>query len=296
MKLIFNQEHPKGLYLLFFVEMWERFSYYGMRALLVLYMIEKLLYSTQKAGLIYGLYTGLVYLTPLIGGYIADRYLGQRKCITAGTVLMCAGLFLLASGVKSLFIPALILMITANGCFKSNISALLGKLYENNNEKKDSGFTVFYMGINIGAFFSPLICGTLAAKFGYEYGFASAGLGMLIGTVCYKVFENKLLLNYGLAPCRNAENQETALITKHQKNRIYALFILMFFTISFWMCFEQAGSSLTLFAQYSTNRNLWGFNIPASWFQSLNPLYIILFAPVVSVLWTRLRLKKLEPS
>ena len=142
MASIFNQGHPKGLYLLFFVEMWERFSFYGMRALIVLYMIQSLTYSVEKAGNIYGLYTGLVYLTPLIGGYLADRYFGQRKCITTGAIFMSCGLFLLAFGHKSLFLLSLFLMIIANGFFKSNISSVLGLLYGNDNEKKDSAFTV----------------------------------------------------------------------------------------------------------------------------------------------------------
>ena len=178
---IFKQDHPKGLYLLFCVEMWERFSFYGMRALIVLYMIQNLAYSAQKAGNIFGLYTGLVYLTPLIGGYLADRFLGQRRCISAGAIFMILGLFLLAFGPKSLFLFSLFLMIIANGFFKSNISSVLGLLYGDDNDKKDSAFTIFYMGINLGAFFSPLVCGTLAVKFGYEYGFAAAGVGMLIG-------------------------------------------------------------------------------------------------------------------
>ena len=164
-----------------------------MRALIVLYMIENLMFSAQKAGNIYGLYTGLVYLTPLIGGYLADRYFGQRRCIAAGALFMVVGLFLLAFGPKSLFLLSLFLMIIANGFFKSNISSVLGLLYGNDNDKKDSAFTIFYMGINLGAFLSPLVCGTLAVKFGYEYGFAAAGVGMLIGLLLYKIFENKLL-------------------------------------------------------------------------------------------------------
>ena len=202
---IFKQGHPKGLFLLFFVEMWERFSFYGMRALIVLYMIENLLYSAQKAGNIYGLYTGLVYLTPLLGGYIADRFLGQRKCISLGATFMVLGLFLLAFAQKNLFLLSLFLMIIANGFFKSNISSVLGLLYGNDNAKKDSAFTIFYMGINLGAFFSPLVCGTLAVKFGYEYGFAAAGIGMFIGLVLYKIFENKLLGDSGLNPVSKLE-------------------------------------------------------------------------------------------
>lgn len=296
---IFKQEHPKGLYLLFFVEMWERFSYYGMRALIVLYMIQELAYSVQKAGNIYGLYTGLVYLTPLVGGYLADRYIGQRRCITLGGIFMCCGLFLLAFGPDSLFLCSLFLMIISNGFFKSNISSVLGLLYNNQNDKKDSAFTVFYMGINLGAFLSPLVCGTLAAKYGYEYGFAAAGGGMLMGLIFYKIFENKLLGKCGLTAVYSknvSENTERKTSLENPNERFLALIILMIFAIPFWVCFEQAGSSLTLFAQYQTNRVLGGFEIPAGYFQSLNPLFIIIFAPLISTFWTILKYKSKEPT
>ena len=294
---LFKQGHPKGLYLLFCVEMWERFSFYGMRALIVLYMIQALAYSTAKAGNIYGLYTGLVYLTPLIGGYIADRFAGQRKCITLGAILMMCGLFLLAFGSKSLFLLALFLMICANGFIKSNISSVLGLLYEDKPEKKDSAYTIFYMGINLGAFLSPFVCATLAYKFGFEYGFAAAGVGMLIGLCFYKLLENSLLGDCGLKPVtinNNSEIEEEANV--NQGKRLVSLVILMLFTIPFWICFEQAGSSLTLFAEYATNRNLFGFEIPTGYFQSLNPMFIIIFAPLMSLLWENLRRKSKEPK
>ena len=298
MSNIFETKHPKGLYLLFFLEMWERFSYYGMRALIVLYMIQVLAYSAQKAGNIYGLYTGLVYLTPILGGYIADRYLGQRKCITSGAVFMTLGLFLLAFGGEKWFFLSLFLMITANGFFKSNISSTLGLLYENEPRKKDSAFTIFYMGINLGALFSPLICGTLAVKYGYEYGFAAAGCGMLIGFFMYKIFENKLLGNTGLTPFQSKEKvpNEHNELSKKEKIRLTSLITLMLFTIPFWVCFEQAGSSLTLFAQYQTNRVICGYEIPTGYFQSLNPLFIIILAPLASVFWGFLNKKSKEPS
>ena len=289
--------HPKGLYLLFFVEMWERFSFYGMRALIVLYMIQELMFSAQKAGNIYGLYTGLVYLTPLIGGYLADRYIGQRKCITAGAVFMSCGLFLLAFGSKSLFLLSLFLMITANGCFKSNISSLLGLLYGNNDDKKDSAFTIFYMGINFGAFLSPLVCATLAAKFGFQCGFTAAGCGMLAGLLMYKLYENKLLGDCGNAPTKSVGDigvKQT--MTQDERGKLKALVVLMLFTIPFWVCFEQAGSSLTLFAEYATDRNLFGYEIPTGYFQSLNPLFIIVIAPLMSILWEFLRSKSKEPT
>ena len=294
---VFRQGHPKGLYLLFCVEMWERFSFYGMRALIVLYMIQALAFTAQKAGNIYGLYTGLVYLTPIIGGYIADRYLGQRKCISLGAVLMILGLFILAFGPKTLFLLSLFLMIIANGFFKSNISSVLGLLYGNDNDKKDSAFTIFYMGINLGAFFSPLVCGTLAVKYGYEYGFAAAGVGMLIGLIFYKLLEKKYLGENGLYPIKkdNAQVYSEKSINS-EKSQFFSLVVLMLFTIPFWICFEQAGSSLTLFAEYQTRRSLFGFEIPTGYFQSLNPMFIILLAPIISAFWGFLRVAKKEPT
>ena len=294
-----TQNHPKGLYLLFFTEMWERFSYYGMRALLVLYMIQKLLYSTEDAGTVYGFYTGFVYLTPLFGGYLADKFFGQRKCVTAGMILMCIGLFMLASENRELFLPALCTMVIANGFFKSNISSILGLLYGKDNTKKDSGFTIFYMGINLGAFFSPLVCGTIAVKFGFNWGFASAGIGMLIGAVIYKLFEKKLLGECGTKPAKKPFNEDKTKqkeITKKEGRRIIALFVLMAFTVVFWTCYEQAGCSLTLFAEYSTKRYFFGHTIPTGYFQALNPLFIIILAPLASVLWTKLSERGLEPT
>ncbi len=299
MKNHFSLKHPKGLYLLFTVEMWERFSYYGMRALLVLYMVQFLQFSTEKAGTIYGIYTGLVYLTPLLGGYLADRYLGQRKCVTYGALLMCIGLFCLGINSLAFFYGALFLMILGNGFFKANISTILGKLYGKNKSRRDSGFTIFYMGINLGAFFSPFICGTLAIKYGFKYGFIAAGIGMVLGLVIYKLNEKKLLKAHGLEPYKpilsdNGVAQNN--LTQQEKNQILALFILMFFSIFFWVAYEQAGSSMTLFAEYSTNRFIGNFEIPASWFQSLNPLYIIIFAPLISIFWSFLGKYKKEPT
>ena len=298
--------HPKGLYLLFSVEMWERFSYYGMRALLVLYMVQHLAYSVQQSNNIYGLYTGLVYLTPLAGGYIADKFFGQRKCISIGAIIMFCGLLGLASDIKWMFIPSLTLMIIGNGFFKSNISTIVGMLYGDDKQKRDAGFTIFYMGINLGAFFSPLVCGTLAQYFGFRYGFMAAGIGILIGFATYKLGENKLLGEYGLTPYSNQipvektdeefEKKVDRKLTLHERRRIYSLFILMVFSIFFWICFEQAGCSFTLFAEYSTQRNIGSFVIPTGYFQSLNPLFIITIAPLMSMLWGYLAQKGKEPT
>lgn len=291
--------HPKGLYLLFSVEMWERFSYYGMRAMLVLYMLEKLSFSNYQASSIYGFYTGFVYLTPLLGGYLADKFLGQRKSISIGAIVMLLGLFALASGTEWLFFPALTLMIIGNGFFKSNISTIVGMLYGDDKQKRDSGFTIFYMGINLGAFLSPLVCGTLAMKFGYNYGFFAAGIGMLIGYITYKLGEDRLLGENGLYPVhvQKAETEEEKkALTLRDKRKIGALFILMAFSIFFWICFEQAGCSLTLFAKNSTQRVFGNFEIAAEYFQSLNPLFIITFAPLMSMLWGFLASKGKEPT
>ncbi len=296
----FLNSHPKGLYLLFFVEMWERFSYYGMRALLILYMVQHLAFSIQKSNTIYGLYTGLVYLTPLLGGYIADRFWGQRRCISLGAILMFFGLMGLASNIPTLFLPSLFVMIIANGFFKSNISTIVGMLYGEDKEKRDAGFTIFYMGINLGSFFSPLVCGTVAHFYGFNYGFMTAGLGILIGYIIYKLFEKKLLENHGLKPYANNIQQDSEIksnqLTNEEKQRIYALFILMTFSVFFWVCFEQAGCSFTLFAEYSTQRTFGDFVIPTGYFQSLNPLFIITLAPLMSIFWGYLAKKDKEPT
>ncbi len=317
MKLDFLKGHPKGLYLLFCVEMWERFSYYGMRALLVLYMVQYLFsgmskeVATQYAGNIYGWYTGLVYLTPLVGGYLADRYFGQRKCIATGTFVMSIGLFCLALSVISadivykngFFILGLVLMILANGLVKSNISAIVGMLYGEDKQKRDAGFTLFYMGINLGAFFSPLICGTLATIYGFEYGFMTAGFGVLIGFLIYKIGEKPLLKDCGLNPYTKVASEkhiEDRELRLREKRKLWALYILMAFSVVFWLCYEQAGCSMALFAENETNRviTLFGKNIlmPSQYFQSLNPLFIVTFAPLMSILWGVLSSRKKEPT
>ena len=315
MKNVFN-EHPKGLFLLFAVEMWERFSYYGMRALLVLYLIQYLFRgldnttATQYAGNIYGWYTGLVYLTPLVGGYLADRFLGQRKCISIGAVLMAIGLFFLAASDISIFEQykfiiftlGLCLMVIANGFVKSNISTVVGMLYGDDKQRRDAGFTIFYMGINLGAFFSPLICGTLASIYGFKYGFMAAGFGIIIGYLIYKIGENKLLGECGLYPyiAGNKDIVEQRELRLREKRKIWALFVLMTFSIIFWCCYEQAGCSMALFAENETNRLITFFGktltVPSQYFQSLNPLFIIIFAPIISAFWAFLNSRKSEPN
>ncbi len=292
--------HPKGLFLLFGVEAWERFSYYGMRALLVLYMTKVLMFSTEQAGSVYGWYTGLVYLTPLVGGYIADRYLGQRKCIFIGGLLMALGHFAMAFPPLPFFYSALILLILGNGFFKPNISTVVGQLYEKDDPRRDGGFTIFYMGINLGAFFSPLVCGYLGEKIAWHLGFGAAGVGMVLGLVMYSIWGPKFLGDKGTRPVGAPKNEkgESEPLTREEKHRIAVIFIMAFFVIFFWASFEQAGSSLTLFADRSTNRMIpflnWEF--PTSWFQSVNPLLIFLLAPLFSKIWIDLARSKREPS
>lgn len=293
-----SKGHPKGLYLLFGIEMWERFSYYGMRALLVLYMIKALNFSTEKTGSIYGWYTGLVYLTPLIGGYVADRYWGQRRAILVGGVLMMLGHFAMAFQNLEMFFAALSLLIIGNGFFKPNISTLVGQLYEKNDTRRDAGFTIFYMGINLGAFFSPLVCGILGEKVGWHYGFGAAGVGMGLGLLMYLWGQKRYLGELGMSPVKVVaqSSQINQPLTTEEKKKIAVIFILAFFTIFFWGCFEQAGSSLTIFADTQVDRNFFGFEFPASLYQSLNPILIFALAPLFSSLWQQLGSGKFSPS
>jgi len=349
--------HPKGLYLLFFTEMWERFSYYGMRAIFVLFMTKILLMTDADASNIYGSYTGLVYLTPLLGGYLSDRYLGNRRSIITGGLLMALGQFLMffsASSSGSLGLTymwaGLTMLIVGNGFFKPNISTMVGQLYPQGDRRVDSAFTIFYMGINLGAFFSPLICGSLAENVHFKWGFLAAGIGMLLGLVTFLAAKNKLLVNqegkaigmpvakldftaigsivgsialifflmnfkgiavwagipaafdpisyliYGamiIIPAIIISNKS---LTKEEKSRIWVIFILAFFVIFFWSAFEQAGASLTIFADKQTNRHIGSWEMPASWFQSVNPLAIIALAPLFSMFWGSLHKRNMEPA
>ncbi len=289
--------HPKGLYLLFTIEMWERFSYYGMRALLVLYMTKYLMFSTEKAGSVYGWYTGLVYMTPMIGGYLADRYLGSRMCVFIGGLLMAIGHFVMAFPALPYFYTALMLLIIGNGFFKPNISTMVGNLYGENDPRRDGGFTIFYMGINLGALFSPLVCGTLGEKLGWHYGFGAAGVGMLAGLAVYMWGAKKYLGDIGLKPTiKTGADADNTPLTKKEWQRISVIFILCFFMIFFWSAFEQAGSSMTLFADRETDRMIFGWEFPTSWFQAVNPLFIFILAPFFSSMWTGLAKVNKNPS
>ncbi len=311
------REHPKGLAVLFFTEMWERFSYYGMRAIFVLYMIKALMFDVAKASNIYGNYTGLVYLTPLLGGYIADRWWGNRRSILVGGVIMAVAQFFMFLSASSYQNPAvavplmwagLTLLIAGNGLFKPNISSMVGSLYPEGDRRIDSAFTIFYMGINIGAFLSPLVAGGLGDTGNpadFRWGFLSACVGMIIGTVIFAVYKNRHVVDanghpLGLPPSQrhadSADRHEKRPLTREEKDRIAVIFILSFFVIAFWAAFEQAGASLTVFADQQTNRQLLGWTVPASYFQSINPVAIVLFAPLFATMWTKLGQRGLEPS
>ena len=330
-KLVNN---PRSLSTLFFTEMWERFSYYGMRALLVLYLVNSLNYSESEALHIYAVYTGLVYLTPLIGGYLADRFLGTQKSIFIGGLTMMIGHFLMAF--PDYLYLAIGMLIIGNGYFKPNISSLLGKLYKSNDVRRDSGFSIFYVGINVGAFLAPLIVGYVGETINWHYGFAIAGFGMLAGLIQFYYGQNKIIKEDTTQQSRKLKSADWGLITiisliniplillilevnevinnyffeillalvtfisfylltrkkqllsaKEDLKKIVYIGVLSIFVIFFWVGFEQAGGSLTLFANNSVDRNFLGFIIPASFFQSINPLIIILIGPMIANFWLR---------
>ncbi len=353
--------HPKGLYVLFVTEFWERFSYYGMRAIFILYMAKMLLLEKSESTSIYGTYTGLVYLTPLIGGYVADRFWGNRKSIFVGGLLMAVGQFLMfisatlshnpdKTAAITMMWAGLTFLIFGNGFFKPNISTMVGQLYNENDARKDAAYTIFYMGINAGAFLAPFVCGYLGEKVDFKWGFLSAGLGMLISLVIFYFTKNKYVVapdgrQLGVGPNKAADSGTEAKqsgggfsqqqlgiliggivsmfcllhfalgvdvwgsliygmtlvgpiviitdksLTKIEKDRLLVIILIMIFVIFFWMCFEQAGASLTFFADEQTNRHIFGWEMPASYFQSFNAGFIIILAPIIGAVWTALAKK-----
>ena len=360
-----NSKHPSGLYVLFLTEMWERFSYYGMRALFILFMTKALLFDKALGSQIYGSYTGLVYLTPLLGGYMADRYWGNRKSIIIGGVLMALGqLLMFFAGTfyqqPELAIPLMFtglgFLIFGNGFFKPNISTMVGQLYPVGDKRVDSAFTIFYMGINLGAFIAPLICGYLgdtgnAADF--RWGFLVACIGMCISLIFFIALKNKYIVTpegeqIGDKPNSarevNASGEKTPInytamgiwgglfllllfvflkqfnmdlvgsfifsltitapgyiitdptLTKVERQRIWVIYIAAFFVIFFWAAFEQAGASLTYFAEEQTNREVFGKIIPTSYFQAINAVAIVIFAPLFVWLWGWLGKRNMEPA
>lgn len=311
--------------------MWERFSYYGMRAILALYMLKALLFDTAFTSSIYGYYTGFVYLTPLLGGYIADRYWGNSRSIIVGAILMAIGQFALAvSGFmydssasigqtyssfifneqQIFFVFGLFVLILGNGLFKPNISTMVGLLYPAGDQRRDSAFTIFYMGINIGALMAPLVAGGLGDTGNpsdFKWGFLAAGIGMIFGLLIFIWGRGKYLVTpdgeqIGLKPTKTdllGNTKEHAPLTLIEKQRIAVIFILSFFVIFFWAAFEQAGVSLTFFADQKTDRVLsWlgNFEIPASYFQAINATSIVIFAPIFALIWAQLGKRGVEPS
>ena len=340
--------HPKGLYMLFFAEMWERFSYYGMRAILIFYLTQHWLFSDGKSNLIYGAYTSLVYITPVLGGYMADRYLGQRKAVVFGGILLAFGhLFMAFEGMDgitdaavkqadpaiNIFWLALALIIVGSGFLKANISVMVGQLYRLTDVRRDAAYTVFYMGINTGAALGTILVGYLGQKIGWAYGFGLAGIGMVVGLIVFVLGKN-VLLGAGEAPAPLAKKKEYGVygagvaavavmwalvqyqdviqnlliisglallgyvlyesfkLPNEPRERMFAILFLIALNPLFWGLFEQAGGSFNLYTDRFVDKG----GVPASVFQSINPIYIIIFAPIFAALWQWLGKKGLEPS
>ena len=341
--------HPRGLSTLFFTEMWERFSYYGMRALLILFMTAPVTagglgFDTAVAGAIYGLYTSSVYMACLPGGWIADRVLGARRAVLYGGILIAAGHFSMAVQALATFYLGLVLIVLGTGLLKGNVAIIVGALYAHDDQRRDAGFSIFYMGINLGAFIAPLVCGYLGQRVNWHVGFGAAGVGMTLGLVQY-VLGARRLGDAGLHPAQTLDPQSRrwaaavaiALVllgvatfagilpitakqiadaagvllvggaiaffawlflapgwTRVERRRLYAIAMLFLAACLFWSQFEQAGSTLNLFGDRATRTEILGWTFPSSYYQSLQPLFIITFAPVFAWLW--LRLGRREPS
>jgi POT family proton-dependent oligopeptide transporter len=297
-------KQPPGLFLLFGVEMWERFSFYGMRAFLTLFLISKaggFGWNKEQASHLYGWYQGLVYLTPLLGGYLADRLIGTHRSLIIGAIIIASGHFCLAIPAQPTFFLGLALIILGTGFFKSNISTMVGQLYSEKDRRRDAAFTIFYMGINLGASMGQIVCPKLADAFNWHVGFSAAGFGMVLGLVVYLIFKRRFLGTIGDVPARRIHQSEKASTAKQplttlEKRGIAAIAILAFFNIFFWMAFEQAGSSMTFFAEEHTRRMFLGLNFLAPYFQSVNSISVILLAPVFAWMWTRLEARGWAPS
>lgn len=366
---------PPGLFLLFIVEMWERFSYYGMRGLLVLYLTTNLTgmsgediapgfnpgrgWSAERSATLYGWYTGMVYLLPILGGLIADRFLGTHRSMVAGGLIIALGHIVLAvSGLgywahnatgMAIFIGGLVLIVIGTGHFKPCVSVMVGQLYKPGDPRRDGGFSIFYMGINLGAFLSAFVCGTLGETVGWHWGFGSAAVGMIAGLVVYTWGRPRFLAGIGLAPQGRSNATPvfavisiaiaacfawlfhagilgaideafdaffanpwavSALIASvvagiawfvsiqrpGEKGSVFSIFVYILFNVFFWMAYEQAGSSLNLFARDNTDRIVGSWEMPTTWFQSVNPLLIILLAPLFGVIWTWLGRRNANPG
>ena len=293
--------HPVGLYVLFFTEMWERFSYYGMRAILVLYLVAEtevdnpgLGWTNGEALALYGWYTMLVYVASIPGGWIADKFLGQKKSVLIGGILLVAGHGILSVEEMWAFYSGLTLIVSGVGMLKPNISTMVGGLYKQGDIRRDKGFTIFYIGINVGAFLSSLIVGYVGEVHGWHYGFGLAAIGMLAGLIQYLAGQ-KHLTHVGnfLGTSENDVDKEimNKPLTKIEKDRIIVLFISFLLVIVFWGAFEQAGGLMNIYASEKTDRMLMGWEVPASWFQSLNAMFIIFLGTLVAAYWANRKLK-----
>jgi len=292
--------HPRGLSTLFFTEMWERFSYYGMRAFLILYMVHALGFDDTHAGAVYGTYTGSVWFAAIFGGIIADRWLGQYRSVLLGGIIIALGHFTLALKALPLFYAGLSLIVIGTGLLKPNVSTLVGSLYEQGDARRDAGFSLFYMGINLGAFVGPIVAGYLAQKVDWHLGFACAGVGMTLGLIQYVLGRARL----APALARLAAQPRPASVgvagpappsfTTAEWKRIAAVVVFFLAASLFWAAYEQAGSTLNLFADRYTRTTVLGFSFPSSWFVSVQAGFVILLAPVFAWLWVWLGPR--EPS
>ena len=337
--------HPKGLFICFATEMWERFSYYGMRALLILYLTKHWEFTDAASYLIYGAYTSLVYIMPVFGGMLADQILGSKKAVTYGAILLVFGhLGMTVESNEQIFYLSLALIVSGVGFLKPNISTMVGALYEEGDPRRDSGFTIFYMGINIGAFTATLLCGYLGEEVGWAYGFGAAGIGMLLGLIIF-LWGQKYLEGLAEPPSEkymtkvsgvSYENwayisgvimvlitwflvQNSQLVGQllggfgaifigawllyalfkcapEERDRLIVVGILILFSLIFWALFEQAGSSLNILTDRGVDRVIFGWEVPASMFQSLNAGFIFTIAPLFALLWIALAKRNMEPS
>lgn len=295
--------HPRGVSTLFFTEMWERFSYYGMRAFLILYMTAPaakggLGFDEKNAGHIYGLYTGSAWLATIGGGLVADWLLGQYRSVFLGAILITLGHFTLAFHALPFFYTGLVLIVIGTGLLKPNASTLVGSLYEANDPRRDAGFSIFYMGVNLGAASGPLIAGYLAQRVDWHIGFACAGFGMLLGLVQYsfgrKYLQSAIERLNAQSPKKGSDSTSGLSFTSTEWKRLFAVVVFFLFASIFWAAYEQAGSTLNLFADRYTRLSVFGFSFPSSWFQSVPAIFVIIFAPIFAWMWIRLGSK--EPS
>lgn len=297
--------HPIGLFVLFFTELWERFSYYGMRALFTIFLVAETTdknpgfgWTNEEAIWLYGWYTMLVYVAAIPGGWVADNLLGQKKTVMLGGLLLCLGHGILAFDSEVSFYIGCGFIILGVGGLKPNISSMVGGLYPKGDERRDLGFYIFYLGINLGAFFAPLLCGWVGETYNWHYGFGLAAIGMAIGQITYYYGQPYLEGVGDLAFSSSEEKKQLKekKLTPIEKDRVKVLLISFLMIIIFWGAFEQAGGLMNLYAKQKTDRMLMGYEIPASWFQSLNAFFIVTLAVLVGGIWMRIKAKGKEAS